>query len=185
MRSPYDEHLLAVTDLIIARFGTPATQPDWEPLNLATLPPLTPATISLTLSLPESYLHSLIRLEQLPKLATANLLPHFTSRFVAVCTPAQNATARTTLGNNPKVSIEFALAQLCMAHLHFHACAFLLKTSLCVDSHICTMDNMLLFLDRFLDRCGNRVEKQDGWAVVHKCCSSALNILRKDWQSGA
>eukprot|EP00026_Physarum_polycephalum_P000117 Phypoly_transcript_00117.p1 GENE.Phypoly_transcript_00117~~Phypoly_transcript_00117.p1 ORF type:complete len:2222 (+),score=372.13 Phypoly_transcript_00117:402-6668(+) len=180
VRSPYDEHLISAADSLISRFGNSVSIPDWEPLNLATPPPATSPSIPSTLPLPESYLYSLIRLAQLPKLASANLLSHFTNRFLAY----QNGTDRTISGN-PKESIEFALAQLCAAHMHFHACAFLISTSWCMDAHARTMDNVLLFLDRFLDRRGKLAEKREGWEGVGKFCGSALNILRKDWQSGA
>lgn len=183
MRSPHQEHLLLSVDFLISRFGNPAALPDWEPLNLATPPTLPHSAIPL--SLPETFLYSLIRLEQLPKLATANLLTPVTRQLVETCAVSQTENARTTLGKSPKVSIEFALAQLCAAHLHFHACALLLQTSWGMNSHVCTLDNVLLFLDRFLDRRGKAMEKKDGWENVGKYCSDALNILRKDWQSGA
>ena len=98
---------------------------------------------------------------------------------------AQNGKARTKFGSEPKVSIEFALAQLCKAHLHFHACSFMLMTCWSTNSYVSTVDNVLLFLDRFMERRGKVMEKREGWEEVSKYCHEALNVLRKEWQTGA
>jgi hypothetical protein len=187
LRSSYDELLLASLDKLVTRFGSAAaaTVPDWEGANLATPPPITPPSIPTAISFDHRMLYSVIRLVQLPKLASANLFSYFTQQFIDVCGNAKQANDNEKPKTEviPKESIEFAVAQLCAAHLHFVASAFLLATSWRVNSHMQTVDNLLLFLDTFLARRGKWMEKEgEEWGECRQYCAEALSTLRRDRQ---
>lgn len=96
----------------------------------------------------------------------------------------EGETYKSKLSEIPNEGIEFAVAQLCSAHLHFHASEFLQSTSYHVNSHMRSLENLFLFLDMFLERRGKQMEKKEGWGECRKFCAQALQTFRSDQQGG-
>lgn len=76
------------------------------------------------------------------------------------------------------------MAQLCAAHLHFHAAEFLTSTSYNVNLHARSLENLFLFLETFLEQRGKQIEKKTEWKECAKFVRDALEVFRSDHQAG-